>query len=336
MAKAKIIGTGLYVPGTPIPNAELWKLVGAEFDQERLENKIGIFQRYNATLRGIAEFTTDFATHAARAALANAGIDPMQVNLLIVGTDTPQYISPGSAVIVQGRLQGQQMLTGCFDINASCASFASSFDVAAKMMAVDPTLEYAVVIGVYNMPAFVRKGDAFGNAIFADGAGAIVLQRTEDDDPSGYIAGQLMSDGTQWDFIGIYAGGSKHPITHERLEKGEYGLQNLKPLPGDRNIKLWPGLARQVAAKAGLDIGDVDHILFSQVNKAVILEVMNMLGLPLERTTMIMDQYGYTGSGCLPMALHQAVSAGCIRRGDKVMLIASGAGFFVGANIFRY
>ncbi len=336
MAKAKIIGTGLYVPGTPIPNAELWKLVGAEFDQERLESKIGIYQRYNATLRGIEEYTTDFATKAAQAAIANAGIDPMQVNLFIVGTDTPQYISPGSAVIVQGRLQGQQMLTGCFDVNASCASFASGFDVAAKMMAVDPTLKYAVVIGVYNMPAFVRKGDAFGNAIFADGAGAIVLQRTEDGDASGYIAGQLMSDGTQWDFIGIYSGGSKHPVTQERLDKGEYGLQNLKPLPGDRNIKLWPGLARQMVAKAGLRIEDVDHIMFSQVNKTVILEVMNILGLPVERTTMIMDQYGYTGSGCLPMALHHAISAGRIQRGDTVMLIASGAGFFVGANIFNY
>ena len=336
MAKAKIIGTGLYVPGTAIPNEELWRLIGAEFDQERLESKLGIYQRHNATLRGIEEFTTDFATKAAEAAIANAGIDPMQVNLFIVGTDTPQYISPGSAVVVQGRLQGQQMLTGCFDINASCAGFTTAFEVAAKMMAGDPSIKYAVVVGVYNMPPFVRQGDAFGNAIFADGAGAVVLQRTEDDDLSGYLAGQLMSDGTQWDFIGIYAGGSKYPITHKILDEGEYGLQSLKPLPGDRNIKLWPGLAQQLATKVGLRIDDIDHIIFSQINKTVITEVMGLLGLPVERTTMIMDQYGYTGSGCIPMALHHAVSAGHIERGDTVMLIASGAGFFVGSNIFNY
>ena len=336
MAKAKIIGSGVYAPGEPISNAELWKLIGAEFDQEKLEGKLGIFQRHNATLRGIEEFTTDFATKAAEAAIANAGIDPMAVKLLIVATDTPQYLSPGSAVVVQGRLQGQQMRTGCFDINASCAGFTTAFDVAAKMMACDPNLEYAVVIGVYNMSAFVRQGDPFGNAIFADGAGAVVLQRTTDDDASGYIDGQLMADGTQWDYIGIYAGGSKKPITHEMLDTGEFGLQNLKPLPGDRNIKLWPGVAQQVVEKCNLKVSDIDHILFSQINKTVIAEVMELLGLPLEKTTTIMDRYGYTGSGCIPMALHHAISAGRIKRGDTVVLIASGAGFFVGGNIFHY
>ncbi len=336
MAKAKIIGTGLYVPGAAIANSELWQLIGAEFDQGKLEEKLGIFRRHNATLRGLKEFTTDFATEAAKAAIARAGIDPMQVSLFIVGTDTPQYLSPGSAVVVQGRLQGGQMLTGCFDVNASCAGFTTSLDIAAKMIACDANLKYAVVVGVYNMPAFVRPGDAFGHAIFADGAGAVVLQRTDDRDNSGYLAGQLMADGTQWDFIGLYAGGSKFPITHERLDRGEYGLQNLKPLPGDRNVKLWPNVAKQLVAKAGLRIEDVDHILFSQINRSVIEEVMNLLALPLQRTTTVMDRYGYTGSGSVPMALHHAVENGKIKEGDTVMLIASGAGFFVGANLFRY
>jgi 3-oxoacyl-[acyl-carrier-protein] synthase III len=238
MAKAKIIGTGIYVPGTPIPNKELWKLTGVEFDEEKLEQGIGIKQRHIAKLRGIPETTVDFATKAAQAAIADAGIDPMDVRLFILGTDTPEYISPGSAVLVQGRIQGKQMLTGCFDLNCSCAGFATSYDVGARMVATDPSIKYAVIVGVYNMPPFIRKGDAFGYAIFADGAGAVVLEKTDDGDASGYIGGQLLSDGTQWDFIGIYAGGSKKPFTHEILDNKDYGLQLLKPLPGDRNLNL--------------------------------------------------------------------------------------------------
>ena len=121
---------------------------------------------------------------------------------------------------------------------ASCASFVTAFDTAAKMIASDPELKYSVVVGVYNMPAFIKDGDAFAYPIFADGAGAVVLERVEDSDPSGYTTGQLMADGTQWNFIGIYAGGSRNPVTHELLDKKEYGLQMLQPLPGDRNIKL--------------------------------------------------------------------------------------------------
>ncbi|MBS1197266.1 MAG: 3-oxoacyl-[acyl-carrier-protein] synthase [Proteobacteria bacterium] len=336
MAKAKIIGTGVYAPGDSISNAEIVKLTGTTFPLDTLENKLGIYNRHIAKLRGVAETTTDFATKAAQAAIANAGIDPMAVKLFIVGTDTPEYISPGSAVVMQGRLQGKEMMTGCFDLNASCAGFTTALDVAARMMAGDATLEYAVVVGVYNMPAFVRSDDGFGNAIFADGAGAVVLQRTSDDDQSGYIGGQLMSDGTQWDYIGIYSGGAKKPITHERLDSGEYGLQNLKPLPGDRNIKLWPPLAKMLVEKYGCKVEDIGHIMFSQINRSVILEVMKLLELPLEKTTTIMDRYGYTGSGSVPMALHHAITEGKIKRGDKVVLIASGAGFFVGANLFTY
>ena len=336
MAKAKIIGTGIYVPGTPITNNELWKLTGVEFDEEKLEQGIGIKQRHMAKLRGIKETVADFATNAAQAAIADAGIDPLDVNLFIVGSDTPEYISPGTAILVQGRIQGKQMLTGCFDLSCSCAGFATSFDVGARMAATDPLIKYAVIIGAYNMPAFIRDDDAFGLAIFADGAGAVVLQKTEDNDSSGYIGGQLMSDGTQWDFIGIYTGGAKKPFTQEILDKKDYGLQNLKPLPGDRNIKLWPPLTQQVLRKCLLTIADLDHIIFTQINKSVIIKVMEILGLPMGKTTMVMDKYGYTGSGCIPMTFHHALRDGKIQKGDTVIFIASGSGLFVGSNVFNY
>ncbi|MBN2873599.1 MAG: ketoacyl-ACP synthase III [Spirochaetales bacterium] len=336
MAKAKIVGTGVYAPGTPIDNAELMKLAGIEFDAEKLESKIGIKARHIARLRGIDETSADFAEKAARAALANAEIDPMDVDLFVVGTDTPEYISPATSILVQGRLQKGQRDTGVFDVGASCASFVTAFDAVARMMAGDASLRTAVVVGVYNMPAYIRPGDAFGWSIFADGAGAVVLSRTEDDDPSGYIAGKLVSDGTQWDYVGVYAGGTRKPVTHELLEANTWGLELLQRLPGDRNLKLWPPIIRALCDKGGVPLERVSRFVLTQINKSVIGDVMDALGRPRDAAPTVMDRYGYTGSGCVPMAFHHAVIDGLVRRGDPVVFCASGAGFAVGANLFTY
>lgn len=336
MAKAKIIGTGIYVPGEPIGNEELFARLGLNYDISRLENVIGIRQRHMAKLRGIEEYTTDFATHAAEAAIADANIDPAELGLIVVATNTPQYLSPGSAVMVQGRLQKGQQATTCFDLATTCSGFCTALDAVAKMMATDSDLRHAAVIASYNMPAFVRPDDAFGHAIFADGAAAVILQRTDDDDPSGYIGGQLMSDGTQWDFIGIYSGGSEKPITDERLAAGEWGLQNLKALPGDRNLKLWPVIVKRLLEKHGIAIEQVDHLLFTQFNRSIVTQIMEMLGLPLEKTTLTMDRFGYTGCSCIPIALSEAARLGRIKRGDTLALIASGSGLTVASNLLVF
>ncbi len=336
MAKAKIIGTGLYAPGSPIGNEELKRLAGVEFDAEKLEAKIGIKTRHVAKLRGMNESTADFGEKAARAAIADAGIDPMDVDLFVIGTDTPEYVSPATAILVQGRIQKGQRDSGAFDVGASCASFVTAFDAAALMLAGDPSLRYAVVTGIYNMPAHIRPGDAFGWSIFADGAGAVVLERVPDSDPSGYVCGKLVTDGTQWDYVGVYAGGTRKPVTKELLDAGTWGLELLQRLPGDRNVKLWPPIVRALCRKGGMPLESVSRFVFTQINKSVIEQVMDELGRPRELAPMVMDRYGYTGSGCVPMAFHHAVKDGSVKRGDPVVFCASGAGFAVGANLFIY
>lgn len=334
--KAKIVGVGTYAPGEPIDNIELKKLTNIEFNHEKTESKLGIHKRHMAKLRGLEETTADFATKAAMNAIKNANIDPSEVGLFIVGTDTPEHISPATALLVQGRIQEKETWGGAFDIAASCASFTTALDTASRMVAHDPSYKYAVVVGVYNMPAFVKDGDVFGLTIFADGAGAVVLEKTENEDKSGYIEGQFIADGTQWDYIGVYSGGTKKPITKEVLESEEYGLQLLQRLPGDRNVRLWPMVAEKLAEKAKLSTKKVDHFIFTQINKSVIVDVMKELGRPMSDTTCVMDKFGYTGSACVPMAFEEAIKQGSIKKGDTVMFIASGAGFAVGANIFTY
>ncbi len=333
MAKAKLLGVGVYAPGEPIGNEELKRLAGIEFDAEKLESKIGIKARHIAKLRGIDETSADFAEKAARAALADAGVEAHEVGLFVVGTDTPEFVSPATAILLQGRLQGGEAESEAYDVGASCASFVTALDAASRALATDRRLRYALVVGVYNMPAHVRPGDAFGFSLFADGAGAVLLGKTEDDDPAGYVEGCFRADGTQWNFVGVYAGGTRKPLSRELLESGRYGLELLQRLPGDRNVKLWPPLVRSLLEKADWSLENVRHFIFTQINRAVIEEVMGILGRPLSDTTCVMDRYGYTGSGCVPMALHHALKEGRVKRGDAVVLVASGAGFAVGANL---
>jgi len=332
MARAAIVGVGAYAPGEPIGNEELKALAGIEFDSARLESKLGIGNRHIARLRGLGETTADFAEKAARAALADAGVEARDVGLFIVATDTPEYVTPATSMLLQGRLQGGETDAETYDIGASCASFVTALDAAARAIATDAALRHALVVGVYDMSAHLRPGDAFGWSIFADGAGAVLLGRSEDAG-RGYVEGAFRSDGTQFDYIGVYAGGTRRPVSPGLAESGAWGLELLKQLPGDRNVKLWPPLVERLLAKAGWEMARVDHFLFTQINRSVIETVMGVLGRPMSATTCVMDRYGYTGSACVPMALHAALREGRVRRGDAVVMVASGAGLAVGANL---
>lgn len=330
-----ILGTGLYAPGDAIDNEELMKITGLSFNSEKLESKLGIHRRHIAHLRGINETSADFATAAAQNALRSAGIEADELQLIIVGTDTPEYITPATSILVQGRLQQKEKFAATFDVAASCASFTIALDNAARIMATDASIKYALVVGVYNMPAFFRPDDAFAYSIFADGAGAVILGRINGNQ-SGYIGSQMLTDGTQYDFIGIYSGASRQPITKQRLTDNEYGLQSLKPMPGDRNVRLWPMIVEKLLKKYSLEADDIAHFVFTQINRSVIENVMDALGQPMSKTTCVMDRYGYTGSACVPMAFHHTLAEDRIKRGDKVIFVASGAGLAVGSNLFIY
>ena len=336
MTAIAIKGTGLYAPGEPIDNDELKRLAAIEFDAGKIEEKIGVGRRHIAHLRGLHETTADFVTFAAQAALRAACVTADEVGLFIVATDTPEFITPATAIVVQGRLQQGEAWSMAFDAAASCASFTMAFDTAASLLQTRPHIRYALIAGAYNMPAFVRPGDAFGYSIFADGAAAFVLERAAAGQPSAYAGSQMLTDGTQWDYIGVYAGGAKNPVTHAALDAQQYGLQNLQPLPGSRNVRLWPMVVEKILARYGVAPDDVDHYIFTQINRSVILKVMEAIGQPPEKAHLVMDKYGYTGSACLPMAFHEGVQSGRIRRGDRVLMTASGAGLSVGSNLFIY
>lgn len=328
MRRAKIVGSGFYVPPTCISNEELSVRMGKPVP-DSIENKLGIKQRY---VTGPDLSSGDLGYEAAKAAIADAGLAAADIDLVIITTDTPEYISPPTASVVQGRLGAFN--AGTFDINASCAGFATSLDMAARMIGYDEQYQNILVCGVYNMTKFVDWTNERVAPIFADGGGAVVLQAA-DDKETGFLSSKLYADGTQYDFLGIYGGAAKHPATKELLEEKKHLLTFLKPLPPDRNIKLWPEIVAETMRRANLEVKDIDHIFFTQINRWVIEEVMAILELPLTKTTFIMDRYGYTGSACLPMALDHARKSGRVKQGDVVVFVGSGVGLAVAAAAFR-
>jgi len=328
MYNAQITGTGLYSPDRIETNDDLNRFYGEPI-KDSFENRIGIRQRH---ITGDDESSADMATKAGEKAIADAGINPEDLGLVVVSTDTPEYISPPTACVVQGRLKAVN--AGAYDINGACSGFVAALDAMCRII-MSGGHRHILLVGVYNMTKYVDRSNSALVPLFGDGAGALVISRTEE--ACGFIGSKLYADGTQYDLMGIYAGGTKYPLTPERIASKEYMLQSLKPLPPDRNIKLWPPIITELVEKHGLKTTDIDFIICTQINRWIIETVIPMLGLTMEKTICIMGEYGYTGSACVPMALDTArKTLGKPKKGDNVVFIASGVGLAVASTLFKW
>lgn len=329
MRDAKIIGTGVYVPERLVTNADLSRNLGEDID-EFVTNVIGIKERHIAADN---ESAADLATRAAENAIADAGIDASDLDLILLATDTPEYISPATSVVVQARIAAVN--AGTFDINAACSGFVTALDAAYKYVIADRTYKNVLVIGCYAMSKFMDWKDKKTSTIFADGAGATVLKAT--DGEAHFLASKLVADGKYHDYMGILAGGTRTPITAEVLAENDTNrLRFAKKYPPEVNIEGWPKVINEILAKAELALDDVDMFLFTQVNISTIRTVMHDMGVPGQKTHTIMQKWGYTGSACIPMVFHDAIEAGKINRGDVVVLCASGGGLNMAAMVIRY
>ena len=320
---AVITGTGSYVPPRVLTNADLAARLGVEIEPFVSET-LGIRERH---VCGDDESTADLAEHAAHRALADAGVEPDAVDLLIVATDTPEFISPATSSVVHGRLGTTR--AGTFDINAGCAGYVTALDVAAKYIRADDRYERVLVVGAYAMSKYLDYGDKKTSTIFADGAGATLVERS---DVPGVLASELYADGRLACGMGVFAGGTAEPITEAVLQDGfRNHLRFVEKYPKEVNEEGWPRIARSVLSRIGRDVQDVQLWLWTQVNLSTIRVVMSALGVPMTRAHTIMGKWGYTGAACLPMALDDAARTGRLRDGDLVMLTGSGAGLAMGS-----
>lgn len=320
--EAVITGTGSYVPGTTLTNADLEARLGVSIEPFVSET-LGIRERH---VCAPDESTADLAERAAVRAMDDAGIGPADVDLLIVATDTPEFISPATSSVLHGRLG--TVNAGTFDINSGCAGYVTALDVAWKYIRADERYDRVLVVGAYAMSKFLDYSDKKTATIFADGAGATVVERAS---APGVLASELFADGRLACGMGVFAGGTAEPITEAVLREGNRNrLRFVEKYPKEVNEDGWPRIARSVLGRIGRDVEDVDLWLWTQVNLSTIRIVMDKLGVPMDRAHTIMGKWGYTGAACLPMALDDAVRAGRLAAGDLVMLTGSGAGLSMG------
>ena len=329
MSFANIISTGIYVPEKIVTNDDLSRILGEDID-EFVSTILGIRERHVCAEN---ESTADLATNSGREALEAAGLDATELDLIVLATDTPEQLSPATSVVVQHRLGAKN--AGTFDVNSACAGFVTALDTASKFIIADSTYQNVLVVGAYAMSKYLDLHDKKTATIFADGAGALVLQAR--DDRPGFLAGKLHADGSFHDHMGIYSGGTHLPITKEVIDEGIWNkVRFAKKYPAEVNTEGWPAIVQQVLAKARLELSDIKLFLFTQVNLSTIKEVMSKLELPMDRTHTIMQKWGYTGSACIPMVLHDAVSAGKLDRGDNVIMCASGGGLNIACVAFKW
>jgi 3-oxoacyl-[acyl-carrier-protein] synthase-3 len=229
---------------------------------------------------------------------------------------------------VQHRLRATR--AGAFDINSACAGFVTALDMAAKYIAADAQYRNILVVGAYAMTKWLNYDDYKIATLFADGAGAVVVQASEDAH-EGVQCATLFADGQYHDYMGVYAGGSRTPVTHEVLEKKGHLLDFAKKIPIETNGTHWPRLTHILLDRMHQTPADIDHFFLTQINIGSIHEALDKLGLPHSKSHNIMDRYGYTGSACIPMALADAAHQHKLKKGDLVFMLGSGGGLSMAA-----
>jgi 3-oxoacyl-[acyl-carrier-protein] synthase-3 len=294
---------------------------------DKMEASTGIRKRWYAPEDWA---TSDLALRAAETALADAGRAPADVDLIILGTDSPDYITPATSVVLQHKLGAKR--AGTFDVGCACSSFPAGLAIASGLLATNANLKTILVLGVYMMHKLADPKDPT-IFFYGDGAGAAVL---EPGDEPGFLSSAFLADGAYAKHWGIYAGGTAEPASEEALAAGRTKVRLIERYPPEVNEEGWQKLVREVAAAGGFKVSDIGHVLFTQVRKKTIDTVMEALGLERERSHCIMEEKGYTGSACVAMALDEARRLGKIEPGSILVLVGSGVGYNQAAVAFRW
>lgn len=329
MRNAAIASVAAYAPEQVISNQYFNELLGEDVNTWLCDN----VQIYERRWCRPDESTADLCERAARTALDRAGVSAADIDLIILSTDTPEFISPSTAAVVQHRLGAHK--AGTFDINTACAGFVTALDIGAKYIRADERYRYVLVIGGYAMSKFLNHADKKTVTLFADGAGAVVLRADDDHGKRGFLASELRTMGQFNGWMGIYGGGAHLPVTPEVLARHEHQLQFVQKFPKELNPETWADMTRALCRRIGITPQEVQHYFITQININSIFETLDRLDVPHDRATTIMHHYGYTGSACIPMAFNEAWEKGHVKSGDLCFFIGSGGGLAFASAAFK-
>ena len=320
---SRIAGTGSYLPEKVLTNDDLSKIV--DTTDEWIASRTGIRERHVAAE---GETTGDLAYHAATRALEAAGVDASEIDLIVLGTTTPDIIFPSTACLLQHRLGAD----GCaaFDVNAACSGFIYALTVADNFIR-SGSAKTVLVVGSETLTRMVDWTERTTCVLFGDGAGAVVLKA---DAETGILSTHLHADGGKkdllWNPVGVSVGFDvDEPNAGVRIRMS--GSDVFKYA-----VKALDSVVEETLEANGLDRHDIDWLIPHQANLRIIEATAKRLDMPMERVVVTVDKHGNTSSGSVPLALDEGVRSGKIQRGQLVLLEAFGGGFTWGSALVRY
>jgi 3-oxoacyl-[acyl-carrier-protein] synthase-3 len=320
---ARIAGTGSYLPEKVLTNDDLRQFV--DTSDEWITSRTGIRERHVAAE---GETTGDLAFHAATRALEAAGVEASEIDLIVLGTTTPDLIFPSTACLLQHRLGAH----GCpaFDVNAACSGFLYAMTVADKFIR-SGAAKTALVVGAETLTRMLDWTDRGTCVLFGDGAGAVVLKA---DTETGILSTHLHADGSKkellWNPVGVSVGfkPEEHNAGVKVLMTGNEVFKHA--------VKALDAVVEETLEANGLDRRDIDWLIPHQANLRIIEATAKRLEMPMDRVIVTVDKHGNTSSGSVPLALDVAVRSGRVERGQLLLLEAFGGGFTWGSALLRY
>ena len=324
---AKITGVAGYVPPRLLTNADLEKMVDTTDDW--IMERVGIRERHLAD-KGVA--SSDLAVEAVKRLEQQHPFDLQSVDLIVVGTVTPDMMYPSTACLVQNKLGISD--TWGFDVSAGCSGFLYALNTGAKFVE-SGQYKNVLVIGSDVNSSMTDFTDRAVCIIFGDGAGAALLQPAEDGEP-GIIDHVAQIEGMGGQFLYMPGGGSLNPASHETVDQKMHYIHQDGKNVFKYAVKKMAEMTEKVLAKHGLTGHDVDCFIAHQANRRIITATAERLGMPLEKVIINIDRYGNTTAGTIPLAMQTALEQNRLKKGDLVLLAAVGAGFTSGATLLRW
>ena len=318
---AHVTGWGRYAPAQVLTNADLERMV--DTNDEWIRTRTGIRERRVAAAH---ETTASMGAVAALRAIRTAGIDPDDIDLILLATLTPDYWMPSTAALVKEAIGNTK--AAAFDVMAACSGFVYAFSTAQAYINAG-LAQHVVVIGAELLTRFLDYTDRSTCILFGDGAGVVVLSASEQ--PGGALGIELTTDPQGAYMIWLPAGGAKAPPSADTIARGEHYVRMEGNATYRFATKTMATTALESIRRSGLTPDDIDLFIPHQANIRIIEAVAKGLNLPMERIFVNLDRYGNTSAASVPIALAEAVNEGRVQIGDNVTMVAFGAGFTSGA-----
>jgi 3-oxoacyl-[acyl-carrier-protein] synthase-3 len=323
---SKITGTGSFAPSRILTNYDLEKMV--DTSDEWIITRTGIKER-RISENGTG--TSDLALEASRIALTEANLQPEQVDLILLGTVTPDYLLPSTACILQDKLKAKN--AAVLDIAAACSGFIYGLSIASAFIAMGQ-YKNVLVIGVETLSKITNWEDRNTCVLFGDGAGAAVVSATTED--KGILGTLLSGDGSLANLLHIPMGGAKAPLTRENIDLKQHYICMQGNEVFKSAVRAMESSAKRIIQEVGLSTQEVDLLIPHQANIRIIEALAKRLKIPMDKVYVNIDRYGNTSAASVPIALDEARKSGRIKKESNTVLVAFGAGFTWGSAVIKW